>query len=128
MPKEVADIKKVRSHPNGTLCLYLGRGRNTDIASQFIEISRRKDASCMYLPSHVGPAMANAEQGRSVLTCPKTAARIKKNKKTNVVKFKVRCQRYLYTLVLKDSEKAEKLKQSLPPSMQPLVALGTRRE
>ncbi|RKF75508.1 60S ribosomal protein L38 [Golovinomyces cichoracearum] len=32
-------------------------------------------------------------------------------------KFKVRCQRYLYTLVLKDSEKVEKLKQSLPPNL-----------
>lgn len=48
-----------------------------------------------------------------------TAAGIKKNKKTQQVKFKVRCQRYLYTLVLKDSDKAEKLKQSLPPSTSP---------
>ncbi|RUS27381.1 hypothetical protein BC938DRAFT_483329, partial [Jimgerdemannia flammicorona] len=40
-------------------------------------------------------------------------ARIKKNAKE--VKFKVRCSRYLYTLVIKDAEKAEKLKQSLPP-------------
>jgi hypothetical protein len=45
-----------------------------------------------------------------------TAARIKKNKKVGNVKFKVRCQKHLYTLVLKDSDKAEKLKQSLPPS------------
>ena len=45
------------------------------------------------------------------------AARIKKNKKTDNVKFKVRCQRHLYTLVLKDGAKADKLKQSLPPSM-----------
>lgn len=44
-----------------------------------------------------------------------TAARIKKNKKNSQTKFKVRCHRYLYTLVLKDSDKAEKLKQSLPP-------------
>jgi len=46
------------------------------------------------------------------------AARIKKNKKAGVsqTKFKVRCHRYLYTLVLKDSDKADKLKQSLPPS------------
>jgi hypothetical protein len=44
------------------------------------------------------------------------AARIKKNKKVGNVKFKVRCQKHLYTLVLKDSDKAEKLKQSLPPS------------
>ncbi|EKG14571.1 Ribosomal protein L38e [Macrophomina phaseolina MS6] len=56
---------------------------------QFIEICRRKDAS---------------------------SARIKKNK-SNQTKFKVRCHRYLYTLVLKDSDKAEKLKQSLPPGL-----------
>ena len=31
------------------------------------------------------------------------------------VKFKVRCSRYLYTLVVTDHEKADKLKQSLPP-------------
>ncbi|KAK0635344.1 ribosomal protein L38e [Bombardia bombarda] len=57
---------------------------------KFLEISRRKDAS---------------------------SARIKKNKKTNEIKFKVRCQRHLYTLVLKDNEKAEKIKQSLPPNL-----------
>jgi len=50
---------------------------------------------------------------------PLTAARIKKNPKTQQIKFKVRCQRFLYTLVLKDSDKAEKLKQSLPPSRFP---------
>ncbi|EJD37641.1 ribosomal protein L38e, partial [Auricularia subglabra TFB-10046 SS5] len=32
-------------------------------------------------------------------------------------KFKVRCKRFLYTLVLDDPEKAEKLKQSLPPGL-----------
>ncbi|KAI9847427.1 MAG: 60S ribosomal protein L38 [Thelocarpon superellum] len=55
---------------------------------QFIEICRRKDAS---------------------------SARIKKNPKSSQIKFKVRCHRLLYTLVLKDTDKAEKLKQSLPP-------------
>ena len=30
-------------------------------------------------------------------------------------KFKIRCSRYLYTLSLDDPEKAEKLRQSLPP-------------
>jgi len=39
--------------------------------------------------------------------------KIKKNKDS--VKFKVRCSRYLYTLVINDKEKAEKLRQSLPP-------------
>ncbi|THZ46278.1 hypothetical protein D6C90_04302 [Aureobasidium pullulans] len=56
---------------------------------QFIEICRRKDAS---------------------------SARIKKTSPQQV-KFKVRCNRYLYTLVLKDQDKAEKLKQSLPPGL-----------
>ncbi|RKF55815.1 60S ribosomal protein L38 [Golovinomyces cichoracearum] len=64
--------------------------RETSDIKQFIEICRRKDAS---------------------------SARIKRNKKTSQTKFKVRCQRYLYTLVLKDSEKVEKLKQSLPPNL-----------
>ncbi|MCJ1247443.1 60S ribosomal protein L38 [Trapelia coarctata] len=57
---------------------------------QFIEICRRKDAS---------------------------SARIKRNRKTQQIKFKVRCHRFLYTLVLKDSDKADKLKQSLPPNL-----------
>uniref|UniRef100_A0A673UQ66 Large ribosomal subunit protein eL38 n=1 Tax=Suricata suricatta TaxID=37032 RepID=A0A673UQ66_SURSU len=41
--------------------------------------------------------------------------KIKKNKDN--VKFKVRCSRYLYTLVITDKEKAEKLKQLLPPGL-----------
>eukprot|EP01115_Flamella_aegyptia_P002309 TRINITY_DN136326_c0_g1_i1.p1 TRINITY_DN136326_c0_g1~~TRINITY_DN136326_c0_g1_i1.p1 ORF type:complete len:70 (+),score=28.28 TRINITY_DN136326_c0_g1_i1:58-267(+) len=40
---------------------------------------------------------------------------IKKNKGNT--KFKVRCSRYLYTLVVTDAEKVDKLKQSLPPSL-----------
>ncbi|KFW92936.1 60S ribosomal protein L38, partial [Phalacrocorax carbo] len=44
------------------------------------------------------------------------SVKIKKNKDN--VKFKVRCsRRYLYTLVITDKEKAEKLKQSLPPGI-----------
>lgn len=31
------------------------------------------------------------------------------------VKFKVRCSKYLYTLVVTELEKADKLRQSLPP-------------
>ncbi|KAI9772393.1 MAG: 60S ribosomal protein L38 [Geoglossum umbratile] len=64
----------------------------TSDIKQFIELCRRKDAK---------------------------SARIKKNRKTNVTKFKVRCSKKLYTLVLKDkdSDKAEKLKQSLPPGL-----------
>jgi hypothetical protein len=32
-----------------------------------------------------------------------------------VTKFKVRCSKYLYTLCVTDADKADKLKQSLPP-------------
>ncbi|KAI3625000.1 hypothetical protein CBS9595_000361 [Malassezia furfur] len=47
-------------------------------------------------------------------------ARVKKTllaKGTVQTKFKVRCSRFLYTLVVDDVEKAEKLKQSLPPKL-----------
>ncbi|XP_068661910.1 large ribosomal subunit protein eL38z/eL38y-like [Aristolochia californica] len=43
------------------------------------------------------------------------SVKIKRNK--DVVKFKVRCAKYLYTLCVFDSEKADKLKQSLPPGL-----------
>ena len=36
-------------------------------------------------------------------------------KTKDYVKFKVRCSRYLYTLVVTDADKADKLKTSLPP-------------
>jgi hypothetical protein len=57
---------------------------------------------------------------RSALMSIYTAARIKKIAPATPgakerTKFKIRCSRYLYTLALDDPEKAEKLKQSLPP-------------
>uniref|UniRef100_A0A1I8AAR5 Large ribosomal subunit protein eL38 n=1 Tax=Steinernema glaseri TaxID=37863 RepID=A0A1I8AAR5_9BILA len=44
------------------------------------------------------------------------SVKIQKNKEN--VKFKVRCSKYLYTFVIQDKGKAEKLKQSLPPGLQ----------
>lgn len=43
------------------------------------------------------------------------SVRIKKNSQKGITKFKVRCSKYLYTLSVTDSDKADKLKQSLPP-------------
>ena len=43
------------------------------------------------------------------------SVRIKKNSTKGITKFKVRCSKYLYTLSVQDSDKADKLKQSLPP-------------
>ncbi|CAI2352998.1 unnamed protein product [Caenorhabditis sp. 36 PRJEB53466] len=48
----------------------------------------------------------------------KDAKSVKIKKNSNNTKFKVRCATYLYTLVVADKDKAEKLKQSLPPGIQ----------
>lgn len=51
-----------------------------------------------------------------LLTARRKDARSVKIKKTgDVTKFKVRCSKYLYTLAVVDQDKADKLKQSLPP-------------
>ncbi|KAF3789932.1 60S ribosomal protein L38 [Nymphaea thermarum] len=47
----------------------------------------------------------------------KDARSVKIKRSKDVVKFKVRCSKYLYTLCVFDSEKADKLKQSLPPDV-----------
>jgi len=47
----------------------------------------------------------------------KDAKSVKIKKSKEICKFKVRCSKYLYTLVVKDTEKAEKLQQSLPPGL-----------
>ncbi|XP_018838924.1 60S ribosomal protein L38-like [Juglans regia] len=47
----------------------------------------------------------------------KDARSVKIKRSRDVVKFKVRCSKYLYSLCVFDSEKAEKLKQSLPPGL-----------
>ena len=43
---------------------------------------------------------------------------VKIRKRSSQTKFKIRCSRHLYTLVVKDSEKADKLTQSLPPGLE----------
>ncbi|KAK6932071.1 Ribosomal protein L38e [Dillenia turbinata] len=46
----------------------------------------------------------------------KNAHSIKIKRSKDLVKFKVRCSKYLYTLCVFDSEKGDKLKQSFPPA------------
>ncbi|KAK6932069.1 Ribosomal protein L38e [Dillenia turbinata] len=46
----------------------------------------------------------------------KDARSVKIKRSNDLVKFKVRCSNYLYTSCVFDSEKADKLKQSLPPA------------
>ncbi|OIV98254.1 hypothetical protein TanjilG_14843 [Lupinus angustifolius] len=47
----------------------------------------------------------------------KDARSMKIKRSKDVVKFKVRCSNYLYTLSVFDTENADKLKQSLPPGL-----------
>ncbi|KAL5054944.1 hypothetical protein RYX36_035626 [Vicia faba] len=47
----------------------------------------------------------------------KDARSVKIKRSKDVVKFKVRCSKYLYTLCVFDTDKADKLKQSLPPGL-----------
>ncbi|BFG21956.1 hypothetical protein CerSpe_082310 [Prunus speciosa] len=47
----------------------------------------------------------------------KDARSVKIKRSKDAVKFKVRCSKYLYTLCVFDSEKADKLKQFLPPGL-----------
>ncbi|KAI9185173.1 hypothetical protein LWI28_005004 [Acer negundo] len=46
----------------------------------------------------------------------KDARSVKIKRSKDVVKFKVHSSKYLYTLYVFNSEKADKLKQSLPPA------------
>ncbi|CBK20079.2 uncharacterized protein [Blastocystis hominis] len=69
--------------------LYLQMPKEIKDVREFITAARRKDASMI---------------------------KIKKNK-SGETKFKVRCSKYLYTLVVKDANKAEKLAKTLPPGI-----------
>ncbi|TNY23825.1 large subunit ribosomal protein L38e [Rhodotorula diobovata] len=74
----------------------LGHPAEVKEIKTFLEYARRKDA-------------------RQV-TIKKSLARNGKAGATKT-KFKLRCSRYLYTFQLADAEKAEKLRQSLPPTL-----------
>ncbi|KAF8590675.1 ribosomal protein L38e, partial [Ramaria rubella] len=63
----------------------------------FIEVASRKDARSARIK--------------------KTNSRLPSGALKQKTKFKVRCSRYLYTLVVDDAEKAAKLEQSLPPGL-----------
>lgn len=127
MPREVSDIKNVSNQ----IPLFL---------QKHCEVSRVMDEPpakystvppdlpaqrCfMYVPVAVSNSRTQKSQTRSQANVSLSAARIKRNKKTSQIKFKVRCQRLLYTLVLHDNEKADKLKKALPPSKSiPLLSI-----
>ncbi|BGP34873.1 60S ribosomal protein L38 [Rhodotorula toruloides] len=78
-----------------TRCFFVKQPAEVKEIKTFLEYARRKDA-------------------RQV-TIKKSAA--KKAGAGQVYKFKLRCSKYLYTFSLRDADKAEKLRQSLPPTL-----------
>ncbi len=72
-----------------------------------------------YLPPVLTPSPplppSAARIKKTTFRKPITSAKASGPTRKTVTKFKIRCSRYLYTLVLEDADKAEKLKQSLPP-------------
>ncbi|GAB2211816.1 hypothetical protein Droror1_Dr00025151 [Drosera rotundifolia] len=108
------------------------QGQNRKILSHFRFLhhhtSRRSQPSS-HLPSPPPPPLRTTPSKKMpkqiheikdfLLTARRKDARSVKIKRSkDVVKFKVRCSKYLYTLSVFDSEKANKLKQSLPPGLQ----------
>jgi len=54
--------------------------------------------------------------------CSRKDARcVKVKRNPNLVKFKVRCSRYLYTLVVSDKVKARRIEQSIHPSVKKII-------
>ncbi|XFF88786.1 hypothetical protein AB1E18_015005 [Capra hircus] len=86
--------------------LLVAMPRKIEEIKDFLLTARRKDAKSVKIKKN---------KGLITTLVSLVAVKIKKNKDN--VKFKVRCSRYLYTLVITDKEKAEKLKQSLPPGL-----------
>lgn len=83
-----------------------------------------RDSYVLFCSARAAPrrSAANAPVARIKKTAVKrpataTSTKSKAAKQQVQTKFKIRCSRYLYTLVLHDAEKAEKLKQSLPPGL-----------
>jgi len=106
MPKEVRDIKEVRA--------AVFSSKSSDHADDGSSSSSRlrggttpRVSSLRY--DHCRGGIADGRHS--------VALRIKKSKKSQQTKFKIRAKRFVYTLVLKDAARADKLTQSMPPSV-----------
>ncbi|KAM0749451.1 ribosomal protein L38e [Meredithblackwellia eburnea MCA 4105] len=64
------------------------------------------------------------KDAKSISIKKTTARKAGSNALTTKTKFKVRCSKYLYTIVIADADKAEKLRASLPPALK-VVDVGT---
>ncbi|MED6137072.1 hypothetical protein PIB30_061502 [Stylosanthes scabra] len=87
------------------------------VLPHFSLISNRRNPSRAPILTHFATTPKQIHEINDfLLTARRKDARWVKIKRSRyVVKFKVRCSKYLNTLCVFDSEKADKLKQSLPP-------------
>ncbi|CAN7056672.1 unnamed protein product, partial [Brassica rapa subsp. trilocularis] len=69
----------------------------------------------LFIEAYVLPKQIHEIKDFLLTARRKDARSVKIKRSKDIVKFKVRCSRYLYTLCVFDQEKADKLKQSLPP-------------
>ena len=74
------------------------------------------NSKCSFLLGATTPKTRNIWKDIANRGCS-LAVRVKRPRKagTGPIKFKLRASRYLYTLGVRDADKADKLKQSLPP-------------
>ncbi|CAN6211277.1 unnamed protein product, partial [Urochloa humidicola] len=79
--------------------------------------SPRRSAAATTTPRGKMPKQIHEIKDFLLTARRKDARSVKIKRSKDVVKFKVRCSKYLYTLCVFDAEKANKLKQSLPPGL-----------
>ncbi|KAL6040522.1 hypothetical protein STEG23_007587, partial [Scotinomys teguina] len=101
---------------NRTLIHYYKIAKFQSGYSLVLKEKRHWEASLQRAVSVIMPRKIEETKDFLLTARPKDAKSVKIKNKDNV-KFKVRCRRYLYSLVITDEEKAEKLKQSLSPGL-----------
>ncbi|KAF6150703.1 hypothetical protein GIB67_020786 [Kingdonia uniflora] len=97
--------------------LTLGSSKLEEYTAVYFRVFRNKHKPVV-LMCNSGPrtTLGKPKQINEILIARRKDARSVKIKRSkDVVKFKVRCSKYLYTLCVFDTEKADKLNQSLPP-------------
>ena len=57
----------------------------------------------------------------------KDARNVKVKKNGTVTKFKVRCSKFLYTLVVQDKKKADRIQKSIHPSVKKVEVTSLRK-
>ncbi|GMH13057.1 hypothetical protein Nepgr_014898 [Nepenthes gracilis] len=118
----ITAITALFSALNGPPCLPLDGPVFQTIARKFrrreIPLRRRRSPELgVLLPEEKMPKQIHEIKDFLLTARRKDARSVKIKRSKDVVKFKVRCSKYLYTLCVFDSDKADKLKQSLPPGL-----------